>query len=105
MSVILIMFVLTVICVLLIPFFIKCMFKFFMLCIICTVLFYGYAYIKHVCEIMDNHHTQIKYAIKDVVVNAIVDAGNTQYVPNDDGSSAYELYIDSEGNFTVPDFD
>lgn len=105
MSVILIMFVLTVICVLLIPFFIKCMFKFFMLCIICTVLFYGYAYIKQVCEIMDNHHAQIKYAIKDVVVNTIVDAGNTQYVPNDDGSSAYELYIDSEGNFTVPDFD
>ena len=105
MSVILIMFVLTVICVLLIPFFIKCMFKFFMLCIICTVLFYGYAYINQVCKIMDYHHAQIKYAIKDVVVNAIVDAGNTQYVPNDDGSSAYELYIDSEGNFTVPDFD
>ena len=54
---------------------------------------------------MDNHHAQIKHAVEDVVVNTIVDVGNIQYVPNDDGSSAYELYIDSEGNFTVPDFD
>lgn len=103
----LIAFVLVVVSLMLLPFIIKCMFKFFMLVLVCTALFYGYAYVHaHSVSTMhephnhshsNTHHSQIKK-----VVDEDIDYG---YKSNDDGSDASDMYIDANGNYTIPDFD
>ena len=48
-----------------------------------------------------NQH-QVAQVIKHIDNN---DDGVCGYVSNDDGSDASDLYIDVDGNYTIPDFD
>ena len=88
----------TVVCVLLLPLILKVVFKIFMLVILLTVIWWTAMYVMVAVNAVKYNQHQVAQVIKQI-------DGDYGYVSNDDGSDASDLYIDVNGNYTIPDFD
>lgn len=93
----------TVVCVLLLPFILKVIFKVFMFVIILTVIWWTAMYVMVAVNAVKHNQHQVAQVIKHIDSNN--DDGDYGYVSNDDGTDASDMYIDASGNYTIPDFD
>ena len=89
----------TVVCVLLLPLILKVVFKIFMLVILLTVIWWTAMYVMVAVNAVKYNQHQVAQVIKHI------DDGDYGYVSNDDGTDASDMYIDANGNYTIPDFD
>ena len=88
----------TVVCVLLLPLILKVVFKLFMLVILLTVIWWTAMYVMVAVNAVKYNQHQVAQVIKQI-------DGDYGYVSNDDGTDASDMYIDANGNYTIPDFD
>ena len=91
----------TVVCVLLLPLILKVVFKVFMLVILLTAIWWTAMYVMVAVNAIEHNQHRVAQVIKH-----IDDGGyDYGYVSNDDGTDASDMYIDANGNYTIPDFD
>ena len=91
----------TVVCVLLLPLILKVVFKLFMLVILLTAIWWTAMYVMVAVNAVKYNQHQVAQVIKHID-DSDYDYG---YVSNDDGTDTSDMYIDANGNYTIPDFD